>query len=138
MNSIVDHSLESLAEVLPLISTHFKDSDYLQHFQHLSVQNHDSYANTYNYQYDSSNYNYYGNYNSYEDEFWSTFGVIMLYIIIAIILIFCYIGFMVAGFWLFPPMIVCLVMTGGELNTCSLNMFKDNGSNGLEAMFGGY
>ena len=37
---------------------------------------------------------------------------------------FLYLGLMALGFFVFPPFIICLAITGGALNTCSFNIWN--------------
>ena len=132
-------------------------NDYLTHFlklgspsSHVLVGSHEDYDSSYNYYYNQpssyytsyyssyySGYQYsgydYSNYDSSAD--WEAFGTTMLYFFVIVAVVVTYFFFMVAGFWLFGPMIVCLVYTGGDLPTCSLNFFDNSGRNGVTRAF---
>ena len=53
-------------------------------------------------------------------------------VLVIVVLMVCYWAMMVMGFWLFAPMMICLVYTGGDLPTCSFNTWDSEGKNYFE------
>ena len=92
---------------------------------HLAVESHDYY----NYYGGETNVYYLNLDSEASKEMQEFFLTVVSTILVVSVVLFVYIFLMLMGFWLFAPMVTCLIYTGGELSTCSFNFFDANGQN---------
>ena len=59
-----------------------------------------------------------------EDSDYSEDSYILETIFIWLLLLVIYLALMALGFWVFPPLVICLMATGGDLASCSFNIWE--------------
>ena len=104
-----------------------------------------SYSYDYTYDYYSSYYYYYDPDTGYyydqkaDEEFWLTvlyvfLGIIGFFLLLFIgglllmLIVFLYTGSSFLGLFIFPPMAICLITTGGRLSECTLGYIETDGT----------
>ena len=97
-------TIEPIAHVFDTFTSNFFNFQFIKdNAQHLIVGDHESTTDYYQDQYDPT-----------QDVFaW-------------VLIIASYLFLSIAGFFLFPPMMICLALSGGDLSTCSFEIWWEN------------
>ena len=57
------------------------------------------------------------------DQDTDVFLVVLENILVFVVILLIYVLLMGAGFFAFPPLMICLAVTGGDLNSCSFGIW---------------
>ena len=113
MQSVVNFDLSSLMpqDIMPMVSK-----------LHWTRGNHE----------EEDVYNYYDDEDNYYDPYYNNGGngewlATVDWELVAVwgIIIFVYLAISTIGMWVFPPMVICLLSTDGDLETCSMGIWNN-------------